>query len=271
MNRIKNVLIGADPEVFFVERKTNLPRSAEGLLGGTKDKPVPMQGLPEGFFVQEDNVTAEFNIPPAHTAAEFTKSIFESLKYIKGIAKKNNLKLAFVPDLDFPEEQLATKHCQTLGCDPDFNIWAQQENPRPKAPELMRTAAGHIHIGWDSPDWDGITLMAKMFDLFVTVPSILVTEPNRRRQLYGKAGACRPKKYGVECRSLDNFWLGKQSWQNTVYMNTLFAVDCINRTPQLFAEVVDDYGALIIDSINNHNRDYANLLVEKFQIPRFAE
>lgn len=266
---LKGFKIGADPELFFVEARTNLPRSAEGLLGGDKKHPVQMEGLAEGFMVQEDNAAAEFNIPPCNTVEAFTKSIHDSLKYIGKIAKNHKLKLAIVPDLDFPIDQLATKHCQTLGCDPDFNCWTEEENPAPRPPAQMRTAAGHIHIGWDSPTWEQVMWVARGFDLFVTVPSILVTEPNRRRQLYGKAGACRPKPYGVECRAVDNFWLTRKAYQERLFQNVRALMATLNHESDTFTDLLGDYGSLIIDTINNHNRDKATFLCNKFNVPTF--
>ena len=59
--------IGADPEILLRD-SDYLYRSVEGLIGGTKNAPVPIEGLPSGFGAQEDNVMLEFNIPPATTA-----------------------------------------------------------------------------------------------------------------------------------------------------------------------------------------------------------
>lgn len=269
MDPIRNLKVGADPELFFVDAKGN-PRSAEGLLGGDKNNPVPMEGLPEGFFIQEDNVTAEFNIPPASRQQEFVSNIFDGLKYIQAIAKKNKLKLRFAAELDFPKEQLMTKHCMTFGCNPDMNIWTGQENPTPKAPESMRTAAGHVHIGWDNPTFEQVSLVGRMFDLFVTVPSILVTPKNRRRQLYGKAGACRLKNYGIECRSLDNFWLSRRSYAAQVFASTRAVVNEINTSADgLWEELLDDYAPMIQDCINSHQQDVANFLCDKFGLATF--
>lgn len=265
---IANITIGADPEIFFVEARTNIPRSAEGLIGGDKFHPVPMDGLPEGFMVQEDNVAAEFNIPPATTQEQFTSSIFQGVKYVQEIAKANKLKLAFVPELDFPLAQLQTEHCQTLGCNPDFNSWTEEANPQPVAPLTMRTAAGHVHIGWYQPQWLDVLWVARLFDLYVTVPSILVTTKNRRRELYGKAGACRPKQYGVECRSADNFWVNSKKYMNTMWDNIFTYINLLNedRIPK---EAVMDYADLVFTAINLHDREAAQFLVNKFNIRTF--
>ena len=58
--------IGADPELLLLTA-TGLPKSAIGLIGGTKQNPKPF-GI---GHVQEDNVMVEFNIPPANNRHEF--------------------------------------------------------------------------------------------------------------------------------------------------------------------------------------------------------
>ena len=46
-----------------------------------------------------------------------------------------------------------------------------------------------------------------MCDILLGLPSVLLDPDERRKQLYGKAGAMRFKKYGAEYRTLSNFWL----------------------------------------------------------------
>lgn len=41
-----------------------------------------------------------------------------------------------------------------------------------------------------------------------------------RRELYGKAGAFRPTSYGVEYRTLSNFWLRRKEYMQWVYAQT---------------------------------------------------
>ena len=59
--------IGCDPEFFLLKNKQ--PHSAIDLVGGTKEKPKPLP-KGKGFSVQEDNVSVEFNIPPAYNHQE---------------------------------------------------------------------------------------------------------------------------------------------------------------------------------------------------------
>jgi hypothetical protein len=51
--------------------------------------------------------------------------------------------------------------------------------------------------------------LIKMLDLLVGIPCVMLDNGNqaKRREIYGKAGSYRTKKYGVEYRVLSNFWL----------------------------------------------------------------
>lgn len=267
---MKNIImagVGADPEVFLVTDK-DVPKSAEGLFGGSKDNPKPM-GIGDGFFIQEDNAAAEYNIPPAKTSKEFSNYIIQGLSYIRKEAKKHKLKVVLESALHFPESELDTPHCQTLGCDPDYNIWTLEKNPRPIPPKTLRTAAGHVHVSWLSPDVDQKIAVVKAMDLFLGVPSILVTKPNERRKLYGAAGAFRDKSYGVEYRTLDNFWLGTEPYRRFIFNQVAHLCQEINAQGDVLVELLDDYSKDIQAVINSHDRTGALDLMKEFSVPPF--
>lgn len=267
MDKIALIALGADPEVMLLTAK-GTPKSAEGLFGGTKDNPKEM-GIGPGFFVQEDNVAAEYNIPPSINAKDFSNNIIKGLAYIRAEAKKHKLKVVLESALHFPEEELATKHCQTLGCDPDYNIWTLAINPRPVPPKTLRTAAGHVHVSWRNPTNQQKIAMVRAMDLFLGVPSILVTKQNERRKLYGAAGAFRDKPYGVEYRTLDNFWLGTEPYRRHIFTQVQAAVHTINMEQEMFMEILEESKEEIINTINYHDRDGALQLMEEFNIAPF--
>lgn len=265
MNPINVRALGADPEVFLVNMKGN-PHSAEGLFGGTKREPKPMEGLPHGYFIQEDNVAAEFNVPATPDVAEWARSLQEGLKYIRAVAKKHKLKPFLSPALEFPMAQLMTPHAQELGCDPDFNAWTQDKNPRPRPPERMRTAAAHIHVSWDHPDDEQRWEFVRAMDVFLGLPSILATDPNPRRRLYGKAGACRLKPYGVEYRVLDNFYMVTFAQSTRVGERVYMTADRISQDDLLRREILKQ-GPQIQRAINAHDKPLASDLMSYFGIP----
>lgn len=202
--------VGADPELFLTTRD-GAAVSAIGLIGGSKRNPRP---IGEGCSLQEDNVAVEFNIAPASTVDEFVKSCEYALsKIMDEMAEKDlfpNLSAAVV----FPEAELMHPRARTFGCDPDMNVWTGTKNPSPKATNPnLRSAGGHIHIGSDLSK----TQLVKWCDAIIGLASVCEDSDTARRELYGKAGAYRPKSYGVEYRTPSNYWLKRQSWMKAVF------------------------------------------------------
>src|SRR6478609_8754966 len=110
--------IGADPEMFMTDANGKLKASC-GLIGGTKTNPQPM-GLGEGYFIQEDNVAIEFNIPPARTAAELQTYLQRAIKEIAdGVKQQYNFQIVNLSAASFPASELEHPAAQVFGCDPD--------------------------------------------------------------------------------------------------------------------------------------------------------
>lgn len=196
--------VGCDPEVFLVNAVNEFVSSIDR-IGGSKDFPRPIDD--EGCAVQEDNVAVEYNIPPVHTVEQFIHYNRKVLAYLSGHVARQGLSLRIIPSANFSEEQLSDPRALEFGCEPDFNAWkGGSVNPRPECEDKsLRSAGGHIHIG----NIDGLDklLVIKAMDLFVGVGMMKYDTDNRRRMLYGKAGAHRPKPYGVEYRTPSNAWL----------------------------------------------------------------
>jgi hypothetical protein len=110
VEEIKLIDIGADPEFFLV--KGDMYQSSEGIVGGTKQEPRSL-GIP-GYFVQEDNVSVEFNIPAARNEDELVSNINQALSLIKNIIPAG---IEFCEDVsaDFPEDQLQTEQAKLFG------------------------------------------------------------------------------------------------------------------------------------------------------------
>lgn len=200
--------IGADPE-FFVSRGGK-PVSAYNLIPGNKKAPMKVN---KGA-VQVDGMALEFNIDPAATQEEFVDNLNTVMKTI----------LAMVPGYEMYEQPVAEfgsayikaqpDEAKMLGCDPDFNAYTKDANPRPNADTPFRTASGHVHIGWtnnvdpyDPGHFEACCTLSKMLDLRLGVPSLIWDKDKKRRSLYGQPGCFRPKPYGMEYRVLSNAWL----------------------------------------------------------------
>lgn len=210
------ITIGSDPEFFLVQGSSF--KSGIGKIGGTKHDPAPLER--EGFFIQEDNVAVEFNVPPASECREFVDNIEWAISHIGKKLQSHGYNIAWDASAYFPEEELAHPAAKVFGCEPDFNAWKEGAvNPRPETKEVsLRTCGGHIHIGYPE---NGERIfrhrLIQAADLFLGVPSCLVDRDSLRNKLYGKAGAFRPTPYGAEYRVLSNFWLRRKQWVEWAY------------------------------------------------------
>jgi hypothetical protein len=97
---------------------------------------------------------------------------------------------------------------------------------------LLRVAAGHVHVGWteDANILDARHLrhcrdLVKQFDWFLGAWSIRHDKDLTRRKLYGKAGSYRPKPYGMEYRTLSNFWISSPAKRTAVWNRMQEAVE----------------------------------------------
>lgn len=247
--KYENIKLGADPELFLVTQEGEL-RSAVGRIGGTKWNPRRLDD--EGSAVQEDNVAVEFNIPPCGTKKEFVHHIGHMLQYLHDYVQTDKLLLNVVPAAMFPDSELEAQQAMEFGCDPDFNVWLRKENPKPELPrELknLRSCGGHIHVSWNDPQTPSQEEVIRAMDVFVGCPSVQYDGDLLRRKLYGKAGAFRFKDYGVEYRTLSNFWLKEPSLVEWVYDRTLHAMDYLNSGGEINLEHQD----LINNCINEGN------------------
>lgn len=256
------IKLGCDPEAFLIDVNGQL-KSSIGLIGGSKDVPRPLPALGDGYAVQEDNVALEFNIPPAEGRSQFVASISDTLKFLTEMVKENyGFTLAEISAASFPMEELNTPEAFVFGCDPDFNAWTKAINPKPAAEDAaLRSCGGHVHVGFDRSLATGTDIIQHM-DLLLGVPSILMDKGQLRKQLYGKAGAYRDKMYGVEYRTLSNFWIFNNRLIEWVWDNTSRAVAAAESRLAISEEDKDD----IIKAINDNDVAIAEKLIKKFNL-----
>lgn len=257
-------LIGCDPEIFLADAAGALVSSV-GLVGGSKEYPRPLFELGEGFNVQEDNVAIEFGVPPSDSAEQFAERVSKIREYLREQIKTHlSLDLVNVSAAIFPEEQLQTEAARMFGCEPDYNAWTKAVNPKPAAADWrLRSAGGHIHVGYAFRDSDEAFKLGQYMDLTAGVPATIMDNGELRKELYGKHGACRIKPYGMEYRVLSNFWIFDDAKIKWAYAATQRAIQMYETN-----EVkIDDLHAEIVETIDNNNKVLAKELVKKYNLP----
>lgn len=216
--------VGADPELFMMKGEEFI--SAHGVIPGTKKDPYQVK---DGA-VQVDGMALEFNIDPAIDEEGFLANLNSVMNTLIEMVGDKADSIVASPVAEFSAEYFAVQpvEAKELGCDPDYSAWEYGEvNPKPDGDVNFRTGAGHIHVGWTegqditNPEHiEACIMMAKQLDCYLGVPSVLFDGDIKRRELYGAAGAFRPKPYGVEYRTLSNKWLESEELIKFIYRQT---------------------------------------------------
>lgn len=258
---VTNVTLGADPELFVTDADGRVS-SGIGLIGGTKEAPLAVSS----GALQEDNVLAEFNIDPARSEDEWVGNIQRVTEVLKAVLPYG-FDILPIASHEYTQEELESFGEQALvfGCDPDLCAYSMMANPTPDSKSTLRTAGGHIHVGYDNPDEDKSVKLALAMDLMLGVPSILIDKDDRRRNMYGKAGAFRFKPYGMEYRTLSNFWLVSEERLRWAYRQTIAAVELVEKGAVSFESIQPDVGIPIFTDdveqcINRGDKELAKMI-----------
>lgn len=260
-------LIGADPEVFVVNKSTKKIVPAIGLIEGTKEFPRKVQ---QGAL-QEDNVMAEFNITPANSFPLFQSNIATVLKEMDSVlgASGHEYDKSFRTSHEFSTRELDHPQAMQFGCNPDDNIYTlrQNEGITPALVGNIRMCGGHIHLGFKAPDRHPLLriLAVRWMDIYVGAPLAALDPDKTRRHYYGLAGNYRQKPYGVEYRTVSNFWLSHPLLIKFVWDQTILAMTMAEQLRRLEASA-DITPQTIRNIINSSNVSDIVSMIGRFGI-----
>lgn len=261
----QQILIGCDPEVFV--HVGGVFKSAHGLIRGDKKNPQKVRS----GAVQVDGMALEFNIDPAHNEDEFVFLVNDVFSQLRLMVPEYEVVATPVAHFDKDYMKSQPREALELGCDPDYNAWTGLANVKPDGDRPMRTASGHIHIGWtndkdisNSDHIEQCKMAGKQMDFYLGLGSLLYDDDKQRREMYGKGGCIRYKPYGVEYRTLSNRWLSSESLMRWVYRNAVKGMNDLMQGRSMY----DRYGD-IQDIINSSNRKEALKIMkaEKLEAP----
>jgi len=251
--------LGSDPE-FFLVNSEGKPISSIRKLRGTKRRPRKT----EHGFIQEDNVLAEVNTNIATTREEFINNHLLVIKDLEDIIKPLDLSVDISASQIFDDDQLNSSAAWIAGCDEDLNAWTRSPNDKPEFNSNLRTAGGHIHIGYDNAELYTSLDFCKALDANLGLKSVLLDNDILRRSLYGKAGACRLKNEvehgynGFEYRVLSNFWCKSVELLGMVYDSI---VETYNNLEEK-ASLANNYAEDIQKAINTSDKPLAEKVLK---------
>lgn len=261
--KLRNVTIGADPELFIINEKTKKVVSAVGLIPGEKGNPWRSEDMPEGFGLETDNILAEFNIPPVKDEFNFINNIVYMQEYIDKFVKSKNSDLGIkcIASQIVPTSELQSDQAKLFGCDVDYNAYTQRANPKPEGNKTnLRSAGMHLHLGYENPNVDTSLALVKYMDAFLGLPSVIKDKDKKRRSLYGKAGCFRLCDYGVEYRTLSSAMMSSAAKLTFVWKQLQKALKAYQ------AEYNLPDRSEIQEAINNSNVELANQLITHYNL-----
>jgi hypothetical protein len=215
-----NFTFGTDPEFILIDKKGN-PKSAIDVIRYGKKNRLEK----EGNFFFYDNVLAECTVKPAHSKEEAIENISKSLKILAELIGEN-YKISTICSANFPEIEMNHPAAKEAGCDEEYCAYKMQVVSSKKNKKIFkqsnfRTAGGHIHLGTElGKSYETCIMLIRMLDLFLGVASFFMDGKKsscKRRKLYGQAGRYRQPTYGIEYRTLSNFWLSSPFLVELVY------------------------------------------------------
>ena len=267
------VSLGSDPEMMIRDRKGNY-KSAIGIVHGTKKDRLQLGGGATAFY---DNVMVECCPLPGTDIQSVVRNFAECFRLLAKAVYPFELVLQASHEYD--EDQVEHPHAREFGCVKERDCYTELEYAAicPKD-STLRTAGGHVHIGQHPGDADpwplldegmGRVWFIRCLDMFLGTASILMdndpTSP-RRRKLYGAAGFFRKTPYGVEYRTMGNFWLASPKIVAVVYDLVRFSLGFV-RSSQKFQKNWDVVAPQVRAAITNADKGLASDLISTLPLP----
>lgn len=264
ISELNDITIGADPELFLstadggiVASEEVIPKNGIAQATNTDNDPLRI-----GKVVR-DGIQIELN-PTASTCRQvLAREIASCFKNVLPLMEEKGLKFNFstavkINNKDFARISDASK---VLGCTPSFNLNKDLSGSiKVGNNHQVRSAGGHIHLG--NPEGTPIHKALKDYDKMVALLDILVGNTSvmvdrddmnaERRKVYGRAGEYRKPGYGIEYRTLSNFWLKSYPLMSMVFSLARDAVHVLAAsTPE------NDFADRILKSVDKRSVDRA--------------
>jgi hypothetical protein len=202
--------IGADPEFLF-EKKGKVVESSKAIKG-----PKVEDGR-SGFIIR-DGYQGEFN-PYRDTCRQmFARNLEYAVSRVNDMGYKVRIGAGhWVPESEFAN---LTKESKEFGCVPSENAYGESGVGADPKTYMFRPLGGHIHLSLNDRLQAKPGRLVRLLDIFVGLPSVAFDQDPlqvERRKHYGRAGEFRIKSYGIEYRTLSNFWLSHYVYLSMVY------------------------------------------------------
>jgi hypothetical protein len=213
------IIMGCDPEFFFKPKKGRFIVGAEKVISIKGLNVKSLHNTLVNSAVICDGVQGELNVAPSLCRAHVGNQIRECFTTLNKNLGDNVVDFRPLAKITKKELKSLSPQSKVFGCSPSNNAWElppeipiEDINPNEYR---IRTAGGHIHIGAKDVTihallHGNIVKTIKMMDYLVGNTCVLLDRDIsqiERRKTYGRAGEYRKQPWGLEYRTLSNFWL----------------------------------------------------------------
>lgn len=266
--------LGMDPEFFFFDSKRRVVESSM-VLGGKKlavsAGDVDSDGVQAELHIKSDYITScRANL--SNYIQAVMRALRDHLQNMEGI-QVGVVNSVLIPPGQFSKMLPESKR---LGCLPSYNIYGFKPLGVDGEKYRRRSGGGHIHISLTNDDrrvrddhgkpTEHAVELVKLLDFIVGNTCVLVDrDPANalRRRVYGRAGEFRLPKWGLEYRTLSNFWLKHYQLFSMAFGLTKLAYSVYQSDPQIKQAVFDRIDMRRIQKAINSND--ANLAWRNFE------
>jgi hypothetical protein len=225
---------GTDPEGFFV--------NSEGNVVGS-ERVIPRKGFHfKGHpSVVRDGIQLELQPRPSPSIYHLAHNISNCLSQLDlELRCYPGLSYTFAQSVEVTGEEFSqlSPESRMLGCAPSENIYGLRGMDVDAERYAVRNGGGHIHMDLTgthiySNGRDERHRLVPLCDIFVGNTCVLLDRHVgnvERRKLYGQAGEYRLPRYGVEYRTLSNFWMHNTTLMSFVFGMASVAVSILEET-----------------------------------------
>lgn len=276
-NQKQQFSMGTDPEFMLFDKKRNKIVSAIPVVENNKYEPID---LGDGYRFYHDNVNVESTVPPSNSPKELVDTMRGLFKRLQ--EKLPDFSLNTQASHNFEENECEHPDAKEFGCNPELDVYLEDQVQPPEGGHTFRSAGGHIHLGNNNfnaahkKDRKGYLLefedkaeAIKLMDIFVGLPLVLMdNDPtsSARKKLYGKAGRFRVTPYGVEYRTPSPYWLTSPRIAETVANLTFFVLN-LGADGKGKEAIAKMDMALVVNAINENNKEEAEKLIKVSGLP----
>ena len=288
----QNISLGCDPEFFFADRRGDVVGS-EKVLTGPKDGGLIIDGV-------QAEINPGASSCREGLASSISNCFIRLNTILQARGNDISLKMDTLIDISERELNSLSDASRRFGCAPSTNVYNEGKDKTSEikanpATYLKRSAGGHIHLGNYISSYldkkyakalpDGMgdytrqhktavnleralketpEITVPILDIIVGNTCVLLDRQGgnkERRQNYGRVGEFRIKPYGLEYRTLSNFWLRSYPLMSLVMSLSRFAVQVVSESTKENDYVKAFFDAVsrddIVKAVNENDFDLA--------------